>query len=294
MTLFKTPRLCRSCLSLASVFLCASVLLGHQAQAQVQTQTQTTAQAQSQSQAQGQPSAATLVSVNGEPQSVLLAQALLREQLARGAVNSPELQAGVRDSVVQRAVMVQEALKNGLDRQPGVQAQLALARQNVLIQAWQQQTLQSIQLQEADLKAEYQRQIQLLGPREFRVRHLLVQEEATAKLLLEKVRAGTRIADLAAEYSRDESTRQQGGLTEWTPQGQLLPGISQAVQNLKPGQWAPAPVMTPAGWHVVQLEQSRSYVPPDLEKAKPQLVQALLQQRLKAQIDALLRSAKVE
>ena len=245
-------------------------------------------------QAWSQSAPSSFVSVNGETQSVLMAEAVLREQLARGATNSPELQAVVRESLIQQAVLAQEAVKIGLDRQPTVQAQMALARQTVLAQSWQQQTLQGIQLQESDLKAEYERQIRLLGPREYRVRHLLVQEEATAKLLLEKIRAGSRIADLAAEYSRDEATRSRGGLTEWTPQGQLMPVISKAVENLQPGQWVATPVASPLGWHVLQLDQTRAYVPPELDKARPQLVQALLQQRLNERIETLRRSAKIE
>ena len=42
-------------------------------------------------QAAAQSGPATFVTVNGESQSVLMAELLLLEQLARGAVNSPEL-----------------------------------------------------------------------------------------------------------------------------------------------------------------------------------------------------------
>lgn len=234
------------------------------------------------------------VTVNGEPQSVLMAEMLLREQLSRGAVNSAELQAGVKETLIRQSLMAQEAIRIGLDRQAGVQAQITLAQQSILAQAWQQQFLQDMRLQEEDLKAEYQRQTRLLGPREHRVRHLLVQEEATAKLLLEKIRSGSRIADLAAEYSRDEATRGQGGLTDWTPQGQLLPTIAKAIEGLQPGQLVPVPVASPAGWHVVQLDQSRPYIPPDLDKVRPQLVQAVLQQRLQEKVDSLRRAAKID
>ena len=234
------------------------------------------------------------VTVNGEGQSVLMAEILLNEQISRGAANTPELQTAVRNTLVQKAAMAQEAVKAGLERQPAVQAQMALARQNILAQAWQQQVLQGIQLQEAALAAEYQRQTRLLGPREYRVRHLLVQEEATAKLLIDKLKAGTRMAELAAEYSRDETTRQQGGLTEWTPQGQLLPAIAKAVAALRPGQLFTAPVATPAGWHVVQLEDSRDYKPPSMDSVKNQLVQALLQQRLNEVVEQLRSRTKVE
>ncbi len=244
-------------------------------------------------QPQHQPATAPFVTVNGQAQSMLVAEIMLREQLARGMSNTPDLQAGVREALIQQSLMAQEAVNAGLDKQAVVQAQLTLARQNLLAQTWQQQFVQSVQLQDADLKAEYERQIRLLGPKEYRMRHLLVQEEATAKLLLEKVRAGTRMADLAAEYSRDESTKAQGGLTDWTPQGQLLPAIAKAVELLKPGQWVPAPVASPLGWHLLQLEQMRNYTAPDIDKVRPQLVQALLQQRLQERLSQLRQQAKI-
>lgn len=234
------------------------------------------------------------MTINGEVQTAWMAELLLRDQVAKGVANTPELQAGVREALIQRTLMAQEALKADLDKQASVQAQLALVRQNVLAQAWQQQFVQSLQLQEADLQAEYQRQIRLLGPREYRVRHLLVQEEATAKLLLEKVRAGGKVAELAAEYSRDETTKSKAGLTEWTPQGQLLPSVLKAIETLQPGQWASAPVASPLGWHVVQIDQVRAYAPPELEKVKPQLVQALVEQRLQEKLRQLRSAAKVE
>ncbi len=113
-------------------------------------------------------------------------------------------------------------------------------------------------------------------------------------MLLEKVRAGTRIADLAAEYSRDESTKSKGGLTEWAPQGQYFPSITKAVESLQPGRWVPTPVSSPAGWHVVQLDQSRAFTPPDMDKVKPELVQALLQKRLQEKMEQLRQKAKIE
>jgi peptidyl-prolyl cis-trans isomerase C len=75
------------------------------------------------------------VTINGEPQSVARAEVLLREQLARGAGNSPQLQAAVRDLLINQTVMSQAAIKEGLDKLPLVQAQIELARQSVLAQA---------------------------------------------------------------------------------------------------------------------------------------------------------------
>jgi peptidyl-prolyl cis-trans isomerase C len=234
------------------------------------------------------------VTVNGEPQSLARAEVLLREQIARGAPNSPQVQAAVREALVTQALMAQAAVKEGLDKLPLVQAQMELARQSVLIQAWQQQTAQSKEVSDEDLRVEYERQVKLLGPKQYRLRHILVNEEDTAKLLLERLRSGGKLADLAGEYSRDDATRGTGGLTDWLAQGEMQPALLKAVESLKAGQLAPAPVRGPAGWHVVALEEERAFTPPPPETLRPQLQRAIVQQRIQTAVEQLRQSAKVE
>jgi peptidyl-prolyl cis-trans isomerase C len=234
------------------------------------------------------------VTVNGEPQSLARAEVLLREQIARGAPNSPQVQAAVRDALVTQALMAQAAVKEGLDKLPLVQAQMELARQSVLIQAWQQQTAQSKEVSDEDLRVEYERQLKLLGPKQYRLRHILVNEEDTAKLLLERLRSGGKLADLAGEYSRDDATRGTGGLTDWLAQGEMQPALLKAVDSLKAGQLAPAPVRGPAGWHVVALEDERAFSPPARDTLRPQLLRAIAQQRIQSAVEQLRQSAKVE
>jgi peptidyl-prolyl cis-trans isomerase C len=234
------------------------------------------------------------VTVNGEPQPLARAEILLREQMARGVPNSPQVQAAVRDVMVNQALMAQAGIKEGLDKLPLVQAQIELARQAVLMQAWQQQVAQGKEITDDDLIKEYDRQVKLLGNKQYRVRHLLVNEEDTAKLLFERVKGGGKIADLAAEYSRDEATRTTGGLTDWMAQGEMLPVLLKAVESLKPGQLAAAPVRGAAGWHVVALEDSRAFTPPARETLRPQLARAIGQQRVQAALDKLRETAKVE
>lgn len=234
------------------------------------------------------------VTVNGEPHSLARAEVVLREQLARGAPNSPQLQAAVRDVLINQALMAQAAAKEGLDKLPLVQAQIELARQSVLMQAWQQQQAQSKDVTDEELRQEYERQVKLLGSRQFRLRHLLVNEEATAKLLFDRVKAGGKIADLAAEYSLDEATRNTGGLTDWMAQGEMVPALLKAVEGLKPGQLAAGPVRGLAGWHVLALDDARAFTPPARDTLRPQLQRAIVQQRLQAALEKMRESAKVE
>jgi len=234
------------------------------------------------------------VTVNGSIQPNARAELLLREQIARGSQDSPQLRNGVRDILIRQALMEQEARKAGLDKEVLVQAQIDLARQNILALAWQQKVLNELKIKDEDIKAEYDSQVARLGDKEYLIRHLLVAEESTAKLLIEKLQSGARIADLAKEYSRDAGTNEKGGLTDWTAQGNLLPPLAAAIKTLTKGKLVAQPVKTDAGWHVVQLEDVRPFKAPSMQDLKPQLTQIVARRLLDAQIKALQDKAKVE
>jgi peptidyl-prolyl cis-trans isomerase C len=234
------------------------------------------------------------VTVNGEAQSNARAEVLLREQLGRGVPDSADLRNGVREHLINQAMMAQEARKTGLDKEPLVQAQIELARQGILAQAWQQKILSETTVKDEDLQAEYQAQLTRLGTQEYLVRHLLVADETTAKLLIEKLQSGAKMADLAAQYSRDNSTQNRGGLTDWSPTGNLLAPLAKAVAQLDKGKLATEPVRTDAGWHVLQLEDKRAFTAPTLESIKPQLTKIIAGRVLDARAKALKSQTKVQ
>lgn len=234
------------------------------------------------------------VTVNGTIQPTALAEVLLRDQIARGVQDSQQLRDGVRDILIKQALMEQEAHKAGLDKEVLVQAQIDLARQNVLAQAWQQKVLSEHKINDDDLKAEYDRQIARLGDKEYLIRQLLVAEESTAKLLIEKLQSGAKIADLAKEYSIDPGTKNNGGLTDWTAQGNLLPPLADAIKTLPKGKVAAHAVKTDDGWHVVQLEDVRPYKAPSMQDLKPQLTLIVSRRYLDTQIKTLQDKALVK
>jgi len=234
------------------------------------------------------------VTVNGDIQTNARAEVLLREQIARGVQDSQKLRDGVRELLISQAVMEQQARKDGLDKEVLLQAQIDLARQNILAQAWQQKVVSKLEIKDGDLKAEYDRQIERLGEKEYLIRHLLVAEEPTAKLLIDKIQSGSNIADLAMEYSRDLGNKEKGGLADWTAQGNLLPPLAAAIKTLSKGKVVTLPIKTDAGWHVVQLEDVRPFKAPSMQDLKPQLTKIVERRLLDEQIKVLRDKAKVE
>jgi peptidyl-prolyl cis-trans isomerase C len=245
-----------------------------------------------------QDAAATLnkayVSVNGQAQSNALAEILLREQLARGASDSPDLRKAVREALINQALMAQEARKAKLDANPLLQAQTELAQQNILAQAWQQQVLNETPPKEEELKAEYDRQLARTGDKDYLIRHLLVAQEATAKLLLEKIQVGGKIADLAKEYSQDPQSRERGGLTDWVNASDLSPALGEAIKSIAKGKLVAKPIKSDAGWHVLQVEDIRAFKAPSFADTKQQLVVIVSRLALDTRLKTLRQQAKIQ
>lgn len=85
-----------------------------------------------------------------------------------------------------------------------------------------------------------------------RARHILVNTQTQAEQILARLQAGEDFGALAAAYSLDITTKNNGGDLGWFPRGGLLvPEAEEAAFNMPPGQ--PAVVVISAwGAHVIQ------------------------------------------
>ncbi len=193
-----------------------------------------------------------------------------------------------KQALLRLNAMAQEAEKLGLHDTREVKEAISLARQNVLAQALQEKWLTELKITPAMLEQEYKRQVTALGTVRYRLRHIVVAEESTAKQLWTQLQNNkNRWGELAEEHSLDTQTRQHGGLTGWIPMGELQPVLLNAVRSLKKGQLADGPIQTPAGWHLVMLEDMSPYEPPSMEKTTSQLQIAVARQYIEGRLKGL-------
>jgi foldase protein PrsA len=83
-------------------------------------------------------------------------------------------------------------------------------------------------------------------------RHILVNSQAEADDLLARLQNGEDFAALAAQYSVDVTSRDNGGDLGWFPRGGLLvPEVEEAAFSLSPGEISDV-VASAWGYHIVQ------------------------------------------
>ena len=230
--------------------------------------------------------------VNGQaiPQSVY--DAFVAEQKAQGAPDSAELQNAVKEELVRREILAQEAKKKGLDKKANIQGQIELAKQAVLIRAFLTDYVQAHPISDAQLKAEYELIKNNLGSTEYKSRHVLVEKEDDAKAIIAKLDKGEKFSELAKQ-SKDPGSKDKGGELGWSSPNAYVKPFAEALGKLKKGEYTKTPVKSDFGYHVIQLDDSRPLNPPAFDPVKPQLQQRANQQQVENLVKELRAKAKV-
>lgn len=235
-----------------------------------------------------------IAKVNGVtiPQSRL--DQLVKVNAGQGQPDTPEIRNRMREALITREVIMQEAIKKGLDKSADVTGQLDLQRQDVLVNAFVQDYLKNHPVGEDALKNEYERQKAQLGNKEYKARHILVKDEAQAKQIIAQLKKGANFDKIAAAKSEDQGSKGRGGGLDWSVPGHYVPQFAEALKKLKKGQLTGTPVQTQFGWHVIRLDDERAYKAPGFEEVKPQIQQSLQRLALDKLVGDLRAKAKVE
>lgn len=235
-----------------------------------------------------------VATVNGVAIPQQRGELLLRERAQQGQADSPQLRAAVRDELVNREIISQEALKSGLTKKTELLNELELVRQTVIVQAYLREYIRTHPVTDAEVQKEYDRLKAELGDREYKARHILVGTEDEAKSVIAELRKGAKFDELAKKLSKDDGTKTKGGDLEWQAPGTFDKDFANVMVKLTKGKFTETPAKTRFGFHVIQLDDSRAAQHPPVAEVKGNLTQKLQRTRIESLIAELRAKAKVE
>ena len=231
--------------------------------------------------------------VNNKPIPKAREDAWVKELTKQGQKDTPELRKMVKERLIQNEVLLQEATKRGIPEQADVKFMLDIQRQNTLIQALLRDEMTKHPVTDTEVQAEYDKQKSMVGSKEFRARHILVENEAEATAIVDQLKKGAKFEELAKK-SKDTGSAANGGDLDWAAPDAYVKPFSDAMQKLKKGEITETPVQTQFGWHVIRLDDVRDTQFPPLEQVAPQIRESMQQQKAQAFVQNLTKNAKVQ
>lgn len=232
--------------------------------------------------------------VNGTAIPKSRADALITQLVKQGQQDTPQLHQAVRDELVNREILMQEAVREGIPARADVKAQVAVAQQTVVLRAMIEDYVTKNKPSDAEVKARYDELIKQAGGNEYHLHHILVDNEQQAKDLIAKIKGGAKFEDLAKQFSKDPGSGKNGGDLDWANPKTYVPEFAAAAEKLQKGQMTDTPVHTQFGWHIIRVDDIRAVKPPPLDQVKGQIVQQMQQEKLQAFEQNLRAKAKVE
>ncbi|HEX7055145.1 MAG TPA: peptidylprolyl isomerase [Burkholderiales bacterium] len=240
------------------------------------------------------PAKETIATVNGVAVPKARLDYMMFQQTNRGMPDNERTRTLVREELVNREVLQQEAQRAGIAKNPEVQTQLDMARQEIMVSAYLRDWVRKHPVSEDEVQKEYEKARAQAGSKEYRARHILVETEEQAKAIIDQLKKGAKFEELAAQHSKDPGSKDRGGDLDWNAPAAFDRAFSDAMVKLDKGQVTATPVHTRFGYHVIRVDDVRDMRFPPLAELKPRIQQQLMQRKLEGLVRELRAKAKVE
>ena len=235
-------------------------------------------------------------SVNGAIITNDMVEQGIKAAISQGQKDSPELRKVVIQKYIEILLLAQQAEKNGLANSERANTQLMMIRQNYLADLELSTYMAKNPITDADIQAEYNKEIASLGPQgmivEYKVSDIAVASEADAQAALARIKKGESFDKVAKSVSLAPN-KVQGGAVGWIQSVQVAPQLASALTSLAKGQVSPAPIQMQQGWYLIKLEDKRSTKPPTFEQAKPAIRAGMTQRKQFEFLSQIAKDAKI-
>ncbi|MFE4813235.1 peptidylprolyl isomerase [Peribacillus simplex] len=121
--------------------------------------------------------------------------------------------------------------------------------------------------------------------------HILVEDEKTAKKVAKEIAEGGDFAKLAAEYSTDKQTADNGGSLGYFGKGDMVGEFEDVAFDLDINKVSD-PVKTDYGYHIIKVTGKKEAKKANLEDSKDVIKETLLSEKLQEEYPVWLAEVK--
>ncbi|MFA5334383.1 MAG: peptidylprolyl isomerase [Candidatus Omnitrophota bacterium] len=237
------------------------------------------------------PKARTLAKVNGKAITVGEFETRLSKMPAYYKALASQRKKDFLDDMISEQLMYKEAVKRGLNRDREVKELIEEARSKILVAKLLETEGRKTAVSEEKINEFYQmHKDDFVTPLKMRASHIMVDTEAEAREVQQKLNAGGDFAQLAREYSKDPS-KDRGGDIGYFVKGQLMPQIEEVALDLQVGQTSDI-IRTKFGYHIIRMTEKiepRTVELPEVRDAIEKELKDLSQKRM---MDDMIRSLR--
>jgi peptidyl-prolyl cis-trans isomerase C len=237
-------------------------------------------------------SAETIFTVNGVDVDSAVVDLYFSSRLGnQGGPATPEQREVLMGELRDIYILATQDSAADLANEQRIAAQIDLQSKSILAQAVATQVLESIEISDEELRAEYEEQVRLAPTEEFKARHILVPTQGEAMDIINELNDGADFEELAKEKSTGPSGP-NGGDLGWFSPTQMVAPFAEAVGTMEDGQYSSEPVQTQFGWHVILREESRASTPPTFEASLENVRAAVQQRKFQDRLEAMRTAAE--
>ena len=226
-----------------------------------------------------------------QPVAVFMTAEQLNEQKKKmlDQYKDPKVKQQYLQSWLAQEMLYRQALKEQLTEQPEVKKLINRLMQGALSQYVMNRELASkINITDTDLQTYYAaNKDKFVEPAKATISHILVDDQQQAEDLIGQINSGGDFGELAKQFSKDESTKQNGGKIEAEVQkGTYVSGIgnySELNDKIFAISALPAvldePFKTDKGWEIVKVETMTAERQKSLDEVRQLVMRMLANQK---------------
>ena len=166
-----------------------------------------------------------------------------------------------------------------------------ILRQQIVIE---KAVSKDVHVSDTDIKAYFDKNHATLDkPGQVRARHILVADLKTANDVEANLKGGAKFEDLASQYSTDPSSKAKGGELGFFGKGQMVPAFQDVAFSSPIGKIT-APVKSPFGYHIIQVEEKKAAIKATLANQHDTISDQLKQQQNAQQFPVFLQGLRTK